>query len=146
MTDRIHPDQHRIMHPKVNPVLSTAQDRFFQCIWKWRRRKTRRWPKVGRRMLMGSSYLCAPTFQPCASYRLISCRLAYSLLSLHRSSLCRSRTFDRTHKIPLTSTLPTYIRLLSPTQIDPITRVPSLPPHPSSLHPRTLSGSTRFGS
>src|SRR6266702_5649610 len=37
--------------------MSSAPDLFFQCIWKWRRKKTGRWPNIGKRMLMGFLYL-----------------------------------------------------------------------------------------
>ena len=45
-----------------------------------------------------------------------------------------------------TSTLRRCITIVSPTQIDPIFRVPSPQPHPHSLHTLLPSGSTRFGS
>ena len=31
---------------------------FSRCIWKWRKKKTRRWSKTGKQMLTGSSSLC----------------------------------------------------------------------------------------
>ena len=146
MTHCIHPDQHRIMHRRANQVLSTARGLFSQCIWRWRRRKTRSWPKVGKQMLTASSYLCVSTFSPRASHRLMGHRLVYSLLSSRHLYRCRSRAFNRTHRTHPTSILQIYIRLRSPTQIDPIFRVLFPLPHPHSLHPRMPSGLTHFGS
>ena len=36
---------------------------FSQCIWKWRRRKTRRLPRAGKRMRMESLYSCVSIIQ-----------------------------------------------------------------------------------
>jgi len=33
-----------------------------QCIWKWRRKRTRRWLRTGKRTPTGSLYLCVSTF------------------------------------------------------------------------------------
>ena len=44
---------------------------FSHYIWKWRAKKTRRWPKTGKTLLMGSSYLCVVivyAHQPIASF------------------------------------------------------------------------------
>ena len=146
MTDCGHPDQRRIKNRRVNQVSSTAPGLSSRCIWKWRRKKTRSWPKAGKRMLMVSLYLCVSTFWSRASRLLINLRLVYSLPSSHRLYRCRFRAFNRTHKTHPTSTSRIYIRLLLPTQIDPIFQVPFPPPHPHSLHPRIPSGSTHFGS
>ena len=61
-------------------------------------------------------------------------RLVYSPLRSHLCSRCQFRTFGRTHRTPLTSTSRAFIRV-SPTQIGPMFRVPSRPPHHHFLHP-----------
>ena len=58
---------------------------FSRCIWKWLRRKTRRWPKVGKRTLTEFLSSCVTIFQfYTPPHHPISHRPVYSQLLSHR--------------------------------------------------------------
>jgi hypothetical protein len=58
------PSQRRMKDLRAFLISSMAPVPFSQCIWKWRRKKTRKWPKTGKRTLMGSSSLCVIAIVP----------------------------------------------------------------------------------
>lgn len=53
-----HPSTRRRKHRTTFPALSRVLVLFSQCIRRWRRKRTRRWLRIGRRTPTVSLYLC----------------------------------------------------------------------------------------
>src|SRR6266702_4398377 len=51
------PSQRRLNHHRECLALPMGPGLFFQCIWKWLRNRTRRWPKTGKQTLKEYSSL-----------------------------------------------------------------------------------------